>query len=85
MKTPIIRIGNSKGVRIPKVMLEQAKMHDEVDLRIQGHQIIIQPVRKTREGWDEAFRSMAEHGDDQLLDKNDLAAQSSWDIQEWEW
>lgn len=84
MKTQIIRIGNSKGVRIPKVMLEQTKMRDEVELKVQGQQIIIRPIRKTREGWEDAFRSMAERGDDQLLDKDDLVFQSSWDKQEWE-
>ncbi len=81
----IIRIGNSKGIRIPKVLLDQSGLHDEVELEVQDRRLIIRPRRSIREGWDKAFRTMAENKDDELIDNNFLRGQSSWDEKEWEW
>ena len=85
MKTRIIQIGNSQGVRIPKILLEQSGLTDEVDLKVKNGEIIIKPAKKTRDGWEEAFRKMAEKGDDRLLDEETLSTQSSWDDEEWTW
>lgn len=85
MITHIVKIGNSKGIRIPKLLLEQSGLPDEVELEVQNHNIIIRPKPGVREGWDIAFRTMAEKDDDQLLDKDYLTKQSSWDEKEWEW
>jgi antitoxin MazE len=68
MRTKIIKIGNSRGIRIPKVLLELTRIGDEVELEAQKDRIIIRPVSYPRQGWDEAFRAMAERGDDRLLD-----------------
>ena len=84
MKTRIIKIGNSQGIRIPKVLLEQSGLGAEVELEVQDTQIIIRPVERLRQAWEEAFRSMAEHADDQLLDE-DVTGQSRWDEDEWQW
>jgi antitoxin MazE len=84
MRAKIIKIGNSQGIRIPKLFLEQTKLGDEVELEAQDDQIIIRPVTYPRQGWDEAFQAMAERGDDQLLD-DDLASQTRWGQEEWEW
>jgi antitoxin MazE len=51
---------------------------------VQNDQIIIRPLKKPRAGWDEAFRRMAAHGDDQLLD-GETSGQSTWDKEDWEW
>jgi antitoxin MazE len=68
MKTRLVPIGNSRGIRIPKAVLEQCEMTDAVDLSVKGHQIIVTPLRKRpREGWREAAARMASAGDDQLL------------------
>lgn len=85
MKTKIIQIGNSQGIRIPKALLEQSGINGEVKLEVLRGQIIIRPLRKARQGWAEACRVMAERGDDKLLDKDTLAYQSSWDKTEWVW
>ena len=85
MITRIVKIGNSQGIRIPKLLLEQSGLRDEVELEVQNQNLIIRPKRSVREGWDIAFRTMAEKGDDQLLDKDYLTDQSSWDEEEWEW
>ena len=84
MKTRIIKIGNSQGVRIPKVLLEQSSLGEEVELEAQPDQIIIRSAVRPREGWEEAFRRMAEQGDDQLLDAQ-LDGATSWDEKEWQW
>jgi antitoxin MazE len=84
MKTRIIRIGNSQGIRIPKVLLEQSGLGEEVEIEVHVAQIVIRPVDRPRPGWDEAFRSMAEQEDDRLLDE-DLTGQTNWDMTEWQW
>ncbi len=83
MKTRIVKIGNSQGVRIPKLFLEQTSLGEEVELEVQDNQIVIRPATFPRQGWDEAFRRMAANGDDRLLD-NDVQT-SRWDEEEWRW
>ena len=84
MRSKIVKIGNSQGVRIPKPLIEEAGLSGEVELRVQDGAIVIEPYRVVREGWEEAFRRMAEAGEDRLLDGDQLGA-SSWDEEEWEW
>lgn len=84
MKTRIVKIGNSQGVRIPKLLLERSNLAEEVELEAQDNRIIIRPSKQPREGWGKAFRAMAERGDDELLDKR-LHAQTRWDEDEWQW
>ncbi len=83
-KTRIVKIGNSHGVRIPKLFLEQTQLGDEVELELQSNQIVIRPARRSRQGWDAAFQAMAEAGDDQLLD-GDAVPATAWDEEEWTW
>jgi len=68
MKTRIVKIGNSKGVRIPKLLLEQTGLTGEVEISAEADAIIIRPARKPRAGWAKAFQEMARQGDDTLLD-----------------
>jgi antitoxin MazE len=84
MKTRIIRIGNSQGIRIPKLYLQQTGLGEEVNLEVQENEIIIRPSHRPRHGWAEAFQAMAKHGDDQLLDEEAMN-QSGWDEAEWQW
>jgi antitoxin MazE len=84
MRTRIIKIGNSQGVRIPKVLLEQARLGEEVELEVQDNQVLIRAARKPRQGWEEAFHAMARQGDDRLVDE-DLTGRTRWDEEEWEW
>ena len=85
MKTHIVKIGNSQGIRIPKILLEESQLGNEVELIVEREQIIIRSAQKARSGWDKAFQKMAKHGDDQLLDAPFIDAHSSWDEEEWEW
>lgn len=84
VKSRIIKIGNSQGIRIPKLLLEQAKLVEEVELELQEERIVIRSAGKARQGWEEAFRAMAEQGDDELLDEA-MVSQTDWDEAEWEW
>jgi antitoxin MazE len=84
MKTRIVRIGNSRGVRIPKPLLEQAGLDGDVRIRVEGRRLVIEPARRPRAGWAAAFREMAKRGDDALLDDVPPAA-TKWDEEEWEW
>jgi antitoxin MazE len=83
MKARLVRIGNSRGVRLPKLLLEQSQLGEEVLLEAQEGQIVIRALPGAREGWAEQFKAMAEHGDDALLDAD--AATTTWDEEEWEW
>ena len=67
MEVSIIKIGNSKGIRFSKTILEKYKFRDKVDLTLGEDQIIIKPLSNPRKGWEEAFKEMAEEGDDRLL------------------
>jgi len=84
MRASIVRIGNSQGIRIPKVVLEQTRLHGEVDLEVKDEKIIISPVNKPRQDWDRQFKLMAERGDDKLLD-SEVVSLTSFDEEEWEW
>jgi antitoxin MazE len=84
VKAKIVRIGNSQGIRIPKPVLEQVGLPEEVELEVEDNTIIIRPFSRPREGWADVFKSMAEAGDDELLDE-EAATTSSWDAEEWEW
>jgi len=84
MRTRIVKIGNSLGVRIPKLLLEQSRLAEEVEIEAFDRQIVISPARQPRDGWDAAFQSMAQNGDDKLLDA-DAQNLSSWDETEWQW
>ena len=83
MKTRVVRIGNSRGIRIPKALLLQSHLGDEVELDVENNRIVIGPVHKPRDGWDEAFARMARAGEDALLDEP-LPPQTAWDEEEWQ-
>ncbi len=67
MKVSVIRIGNSKGIRLNKMLLEKYKIGDEVELILEPEAIMIRPVAKPRHEWDQAFAEMRKKGDDTLL------------------
>jgi antitoxin MazE len=82
IRTRIVKIGNSQGVRIPKLLLEQSGIRTEVEIEVQGTQLTIRPASSSRKGWDEAFAAMAEQQDDELLDD---VTTTDWDQTEWKW
>jgi antitoxin MazE len=67
MEVSVIKIGNSKGIRLSKTLLERYNIRDTVDLILEKGQIIIKPLSRPRNGWDKAFMEMHTNGDDELL------------------
>ncbi len=82
MKTKIVRIGNSRGVRIPKPLLEEAGLENQVRLRLVEGGILIESEKASRAGWADAAVLASERGDDALLD--DPVA-TRFDESDWEW
>jgi len=84
MRARVIKIGNSQGLRIPKPILEQTGIMDDVEIEVEKNQIIIRPVKNARDGWDDAFKVMVEKGDDEpIIDDEKIS--HSWDEKEWHW
>jgi antitoxin MazE len=82
MKTNLVRIGNSRGVRLPKPLIEQAGLSDEVDLIVRAGTIVIASSRQPRAGWAAAAQLGHERGDDLPL----ITGQTTgFDEGEWEW
>ena len=84
MKTKIVRIGNSQGIRIPKSLLHQCRLDGPVEIDVRGNQLVVRAASRPRCGWDEAFRAMHQAGDDQLRDREEPSP-SRWDQDEWQW
>jgi antitoxin MazE len=82
MITQLIKVGNSRGIRIPKPLIQETGLTNDVTIRADGGSIVISPVRAVRSGWQEAFNKMHANNDDVLIDKN---IRSNWDDDEWEW
>jgi len=78
----IVPIGNSKGIRIPKNVIDQLNIEDKVELEVHENEILIKPVeRKPREGWKAAFTLMNANNEDTLLLPDSIESNSF----EWEW
>ena len=84
MRARVIKIGNSQGVRIPKPILEQTGIMEDVELEVEENQIIIRPLSNPRAGWDLAFKKMVENDDDMLIYGTENIS-NSWDEEEWQW
>ncbi len=82
IRTQIVKIGNSRGIRIPKVIIDQLGLEKEVEMSVQRDQLVIRPTAHPRHNWEELFRAMAERGDDQLLD---APTPTQRDSDEWQW
>lgn len=83
MRAEIIKIGNSRGLRIPSAILKHCRMNDIVSLNIEDNKLIITPYEERRVNWGKIFQKMAKNEDDQLLDMDLI--DHSWDGEEWKW
>jgi antitoxin MazE len=81
-KTRIVQIGNSRGIRIPKTLLEEAELTDEVELHAEPGRLVVQSVHHARRGWADAAKNMRARGDDQLLDE---PTATKFDGGDWKW
>jgi antitoxin MazE len=83
MRVELVRIGNSRGIRIPKPILEQCGFQDTVELRIENDHLVIAPGRPPRKGWEEAFRAAGPSTNDELL--LDALPGNEFDQENWRW
>jgi len=67
MELSIIKIGNSKGFRLSKLLIEKYNIKDKVELILEKGYFILKPISTPRKDWDMAFKEMRENNDDQLL------------------
>jgi antitoxin MazE len=82
MKARIVRVGNSRGVRLPKPLLEQAGLLEEVEIHAEPGRIIIQSASSPRAGWADAAREMSANGDDAVIGE---PVSTRFDAEEWMW
>jgi antitoxin MazE len=83
VKGRIIKVGNSQGIRIPKVLLEQSGIQENVEIEVRDNQIVITAAPKVRAGWAAAFSRVADNEDEDVL--LDIHTATVWDEEEWEW
>lgn len=83
VKGRIIKVGNSQGIRIPKLLLEQSGILENVEIEVRDNQIVITAASRARTGWAEAFAQMASNEDEDILLAHSIA--TAWDKEEWEW
>ena len=82
MKARLIRIGNSRGVRLPKPLIEEAGLKDEVEVRVRGGAVVISSPTAVRKGWAEAARKLTQRAEDRLVD---TPAATKFDESDWQW
>ncbi len=82
MKARLVRIGNSRGLRLPKPVIEEAGLADEVEIRVRDGAVVIRAAVRPRAGWAEAARRARQRGDDGLLDQ---PTSTRFDREAWEW
>lgn len=82
MRTRLVRIGNSRGVRLPKSLIAQAGLSDEIELHVGDGTIILERATTVRSGWEEAAKEMRKRNEDRLLDP---VTPTHFDEEEWEW
>jgi antitoxin MazE len=80
--TRIVRIGNSRGIRVPKPLLERAQLPEDVELYAEPGRLVVRAARGPRHGWAEAARAMRARDDDGLLDE---PTPTRFEVEEWSW
>jgi antitoxin MazE len=83
MKVKLVRIGNSRGIRIPKSVLEQCGLEEAADLRVEKNRLVLVPEHRPRQGWEEAFIAAGPSSDDELL--LEALPSGAFDREEWRW
>jgi len=82
MKSKLVQIGNSRGVRLPKPIIEQVGLVDEVELVVRDGAVVISAAQPARHGWGEAAVALAASCQDSMLDPY---TPNAFDAREWEW
>jgi antitoxin MazE len=80
----LVKMGKSRGIRLPQAFLNQAELDEEVELEVQDDQVVIRLVPRPRRNWDKHSAEMAARGDDRLLDSKAFSL-TGWDEEKWVW
>ena len=78
MELSIIRIGNSRGIRLSKSILDRYNIHEKVEIILEKGRIILKPIPYSRQGWEEAFREMHKKKEDLMLLPDFLEDEEEW-------
>ncbi len=78
MQVSVIQIGNSKGIRLSKTLLEKYHINDKLELVLEQDHIILKPITEPRKNWEDAFEDMHRNGDDKLL-IDDVFEDENWE------
>jgi antitoxin MazE len=82
VKTRIVRIGNSQGIRVPRPLLDQAQLPEELELYAEPGRLVVRAAKGPRHGWADAARAMRARGEDGLLDE---PTATTFESEEWRW
>ena len=82
VRARVVRIGNSRGIRIPRALIDEAQLGETVELSVVDGALVIRSAARVRQGWEAAFVQLADAGEDALLD---VATPTDFDDAEWEW
>lgn len=82
MKAQIIKIGNSRGIRIPKLLLEESNLEGQVEIEVVDDGLLIKSTKPARHGWEDAFRALVENDDDEMLIDD---VKNRFDKEQWRW
>jgi antitoxin MazE len=85
MRSKLIPIGNSRGVRLPKAVIEQCGLGGEIELEVRDGCLIVRAPKVARAGWEAAFKRMRARNHDRLLDAESVSRPTEWDESEWKW
>ncbi len=83
-RVSLVKMGSSRGVRLPRLFLEQAELDEEVEMEVGEDQVIIRLVPRPRRNWEKELDGMTARGDDRLLDPKAVSL-TAWDEEKWEW
>jgi antitoxin MazE len=80
----LVKMGKSRGIRLPQPFLDQAELDEEVELEVKDDQVVIRLVPRPRRNWEKLFDVMTARGDDRLLDSRAFSL-TGWDEEKWVW
>ena len=80
----LVKMGSTRGIRLPRLFLEEAELDEEVEMEVRDDQVIIRLVPRPRRNWEKEFDGMTARGDDRLLDPKAFSL-TAWDEEKWEW
>jgi antitoxin MazE len=83
-RVSLVKMGSSRGVRLPRLFLEEADLDEEVEMEVQEDQVIIRLVPRPRRNWEKEFEGMTARGDNRLLDPKAFSL-TAWDEEKWVW